>query len=165
MKKVKKEDNYTSAYFMNYKTTLLLLFLTLQVVAQTEKDNIAMVVGKSNIGKTYTFGECDGKTKNETQLTYLGNVKTKKGIVYKVITSVWTWGMSCRSTHRILIFNTKNQYVGNYYILDYCSLPTQLQNGFLIVHQTNDTECGKKTQQINLNNGLPKSIFGMEFQE
>ena len=73
--------------------------------------------------------------------------------------SIWLWGLSERATSRILIFNFKNQYVGNYYLSNTDQLPTILRNGKLIF--TNQSEdCDKKLiTTINLNDGLPKQFF------
>ena len=78
--------------------------------------------------------------------------------------SIWTSGISCRATSRILIFNDQNQYIGNYYLLDSCDLPTELKNGCLIFDNVSEG-CDRKIKTtINFKKGIPKSIFGYEFE-
>jgi hypothetical protein len=150
---------------MKFKVTLLLFIISKILFGQIDDTKFRINVLKENIvGKEFTFGECDEKGGTETLLTYLGNVKTKKGKTYKIVNSIWTWGISCRATTRILIFNENNEYVGNYYLFDSCDLPTELKNGFLIISNKKDG-CERKTEsKININNGLPKSILGYNFE-
>ena len=73
--------------------------------------------------------------------------------------SVWIWGMSGRATNRILIYNEKNQYLGNYYLTTSSDLPTKLKNGYLIFTNT-DKDCDVKiVTRINFMNGIPKSFY------
>jgi hypothetical protein len=150
---------------MKFKVILLLLFFSKLSFGQIDDSKFRIIVLKKNIiGKEFTFGKCDQKSGHETILTYLGSVKTKKGKTYKIMNSIWTWGMSCRETSRILIFNDQNQYVGNYYMFDSCDLPTKLENGYLKFKNANDG-CDRKTETtINLKNGIPKSLFGNKFE-
>ncbi len=73
---------------MNRKTAiafLLLVFPSL-VFAQVKQRNIRLEVLKHNrIGREYIFKEEDQST---THLTYLGSLRTKKGVRYKIIRGV-----------------------------------------------------------------------------
>ena len=79
--------------------------------------------------------------------------------MFKIVNSSWIWGLSHRATSRILIFNSRNQYVGNYYLTIIDDLLSRLSNGKLIFKNTDKT-CDKKlTTIINLKNGMPKHFF------
>ncbi|MBE8725489.1 hypothetical protein [Flavobacterium hungaricum] len=153
------------------KTIFLKLFFILLFgmpkigTAQTKDEDIRLkVLRKNSIGKEFVFGKWDERKWDkiegtETHLTYLGSVKTQKGKTYKIMNSVWIWGLSCRATNRILIFNGKNQYIGNYYVTTETNLPTELKNGILIFRNT-DPECNKRIiSKVSLKNGLPITIF------
>lgn len=150
---------------MKFKIILLLLFFSKLSFGQIDDSKFRHAVLKKNIiSKEFIFGECDQKGSYETNLTYLGNVKTKKGKTYKIMNSIWTWGMSCRATSRILIFNYQNQYIGNYYMFDSCDLPTKVENGNLIFKNVHNG-CDRKVETtVTFKNGIPKSIFGNGFE-
>jgi hypothetical protein len=145
------------------KTLFLLFALILFVfsaVGQANHRNIRqLVLEKGIIDSVFVFGKWTEKSQTETQLKYLGKVTTKTGQTFKIMNSIWLWGLSERATSRILIFNLKNQYVGNYYLTVTGQLPTSLRNGKLIfTNLNNDCDKGIITT-INLNNGLPKQFF------
>src|SRR5215218_6252410 len=71
------------------------------------------VLEKTKVDSTFIFGRWTEKGETETRLTYLGQVNTKHGQTFKIVNSLWLWGLSQRATSRILVFNSKNQYVGN----------------------------------------------------
>lgn len=128
--------------------------------SQTNDQNIRLkVLCFNQIGKEFTFGKWNENGGTETHLKYLGKTETKKGKIYKIMTSIWIWGLSRRATNRILIFNEKNQYLGNYYVTMNTDLPTELENGILIFRNL-DTDCDKnRATKINLKNGLPRQFF------
>lgn len=137
----------------------LMLFI-LSAVGQVNDRNIRQqVLEKGIIDSVFVFGKWTEKGQTETQLKYLGKVKTKTGQTFKIMNSIWLWGLSERATSRILIFNFKNNYVGNYYLSTTDQLPTSLRNGKLIFTNLSN-DCDKKVFTIiNLNNGLPKQFF------
>lgn len=138
----------------------LVIFVPALGKSQINDDKIRLTtLQKELIGKELVFGKWNKKGGTETHLTYLGTVTTKQGKIYKIMNSVWVWGLSQRATNRILIFNEKNQYVGNYYLTLKTYLPTQLQNGVLIFQNT-ESSCDKNTvTRISLKNGLPLEFF------
>jgi hypothetical protein len=145
------------------RTNLLVLILSLTVFTangQIDDQNIRQkVLEKGIIDSTFIFGKWTQKGETETHLKYLGHVTTKHGQSFKIVNSIWHWGLSHRATSRILIFNSRNQYIGNYYLTATSDLPSKLRNGNLIFNNT-DRECDKKlTSVINLKNGLPKQFF------
>jgi hypothetical protein len=144
------------------RTTILSLtfiLIDISVSGQVNDQNIRQVLEKSIIDSQFIFGKWTENGETETHLKYLGHVKTKSGQTYKIINSSWFWGLSHRATSRILIFNGRNRYVGNYYLTMTYDLPVKLRNGKLIFNNI-DNDCNKElTTVINLLNGLPKQFF------
>jgi hypothetical protein len=149
------------------KRTLRIQLLSVLVIlipifgkSQINDSNIRLkVLQKKLIGKELIFGKWNQKGGMETHLTYLGAVKTNQGRIFKIINYVWIWGLSQRATNRILIYNEKNQYVGNYYLTLKAHLPTKLKNRVLIFQNTDDS-CDKNTiTRVSLKNGLPQEFF------
>lgn len=117
------------------------------------------VLQKARIDSIFIFGKWTEKGGTETHLKYLGQVTTKHGQTFKIVNSMWFWGLSHRATSRILIFTADNTYVGNYYVTVTSDLPTKMTNGNLIFKNT-DNDCDpKKVTVVNLKNGLPKQFF------
>ena len=139
---------------------LLLIIFPLLWKTQINDHNIRLQVLRKNIiDKEFIFGNCNEKGGTETHLKYLCKVKTPDRKIYKVMNSVWVWGLSKRATNKILIFNEKNQYLGNYNVSVTLDLPTELHNGILIFRNL-DSNCNKNVaSKINLKNGLPKEFF------
>ena len=129
-------------------------------ISQKNDGNIRLeVLHKNVVGKEFVFGKWDDKEETETHLTYLGKLKTDKGKTYKIMNYVWIWGLSFRATTRILIFNGRNQYLGNYTLTTDEELPTELNNGILIFRNIGP-ECDKKlVSRINFKKGLPQEFF------
>lgn len=142
-----------------YLVFLLTIFSQI-VFAQINDGNIQLkTLQKSNIGKNYVYGKWNEKGGMETHLTYLGNVKTKKGKTYKIMTSVWLRGLSRRAINRILVFNNFNQYIGEYNVTMISDLPKKLKNGILIFGNENN-DCDKRvSSKIIFKNGIPKQFF------
>ena len=128
--------------------------------SQVNDTNIRLVtLHKNLVGKEFVFGKWNEKGGTETHLTYLGKIKTKNGKIYKIMNSTWIWGLSGRATSRILIFNGKNQYLGNYYVSTDCDLPTKFINGILIFENL-CPECDKYvTSKVSFQNKLPEKFF------
>lgn len=111
------------------------------------------------VDSLFIFGKWSEKGGVAIHLKYLGQVTTRHRQTFKIINSISFWGQSRRATSRILIFNGKNQYVGNYYLAMTYELPGKLRNGKLIFNNTSK-DCDKKqTTVINLKNGIPKQFF------
>ncbi len=131
--------------------TCLSLFFILIISAdgQVHDENIRLgVLKEDKIGETFVFGKWAAAGGDETHLKYLGEVKTRSGNTYKIMTSVWFWGLSHRATPRIVIFNTKNQYVGDYGLGSTDELPAKLKNGKLI----------SRYGEVDFRFGIPKQI-------
>jgi hypothetical protein len=154
-----------SGNFMRTLSFTIFLTLTLTIAVkfangQVNDQNIQLqVLEKSITDSEFVFGNWEKKEQTETHLKYLGQVTTKSGKTFKIVNSVFIWGLSQRATSRILIFNEQNQYVGNYYLTTDEYLPDRLKNGRLIFNNRGN-DCDKKLiTVINLKNGLPKQFF------
>ena len=142
-----------------FLSSTLILFVFSAVGQVNERNIRQQVLEKEIIDSVFVFGKWTEESQTETQLKYLGKVTTKSGQTFKIMNSIWLWGHSERATSRILIFNPKNHYVGNYYLITLDQLPTGLRNGKLIFTNISN-DCDKKViTTINLNNGLPKQFF------
>lgn len=139
---------------------LALSFAALISSGQVNDNSIRQqILKKGIIDSLFSFGKWTKEGETETHLRYLGKVKTKHGRTFKIVSSIWFWGPSHRATSRILIFNNKNEYIGDYYLTTVSDLPTRLRNGRLIFNNT-DKYCNSKlTTVINLKNGIPKQFF------
>jgi len=127
---------------MNWRTAIgvLLLIIPFLAFAQLKQRNMRLEVLKHNhIGREYISKAEDQST---TYLKYLGSLRTKKGIRYKIINSVWIWGQSHRATNRILIFNERNKYLGNYRLTIIDDLPSFI-----------------KDNKLDFDNGIPHEFF------
>jgi hypothetical protein len=142
-------------------TPLLLIFFSLifsNVIGQVNPNKDRQIVLRHNkLGKEYIFDRSKIGDYNRTEITYLGKVKTQDGRVFKILISEWYWGLNRRATYRIVVFNGKNQYLGNYY----CdNLPSKIENNVLVFENKNRDDCDPSViTRVNFNNGLPKQFF------
>lgn len=136
----------------------LLLILGLNSFGQNHDLLIrAEVLRNNEVGKMFIYGKWTNEGGGETHLKYLGKFSTTDGRTFKIMTSTWYWGMSKRATSRILVFNDKDQYLGNYYVGMVDELPYKLDGSEL---KFNSTKCGEiKTFNTDFKNGLSKSIY------
>jgi len=111
----------------------------------------------NNVDTTYKFINSNDST--EIYLRYLGKIRTVKGSVFKVMTSTYIWGLSCRATNRMLFFNGKDQYIGNYYVTTTYDLPDKIENNE-VIFLNKDKECDLTIMtRLNFDRGLPKQFF------
>lgn len=136
----------------------MFLIASLKSTAQTKKsDDILLHVLRLNkIGKVYKFNTEDSTT---TYLKYLGKLNTSKWKTYKVMTSIWIWGLSHRATNRILIYTDKNRYVGNYYLTLSTDLPNYIKNNQLIFNNVEPDCDSHLITIIDFKKGIPKDFF------
>ena len=123
-----------------------------------DEDIRSQVLKKNKIGHQYIFKTEDQTT---TQLTYLGILRTTKGVQYKIMNSVWIWGLNGnRATSRILVFSAANQYLGNFPITVIDDLPNSIRNNSLEFTNKISTYCDPETvTSLSFNNGIPKEFF------
>ena len=146
---------------MKFLLSIFIFLLPFYLIAQIDNESKHQKVLQKNIKDSmYVFGKWSEDGGTESHLKYLGLVKTKKGKVYKIITSSWYWGLSHRATSRIYIYNEKNQYLGNYPVGYTTDLPDKLKNGKLIFYNLGNKHCDEKlVTVVCLKNGLPKQFF------
>lgn len=145
-----------STAFLTLTLTLAISFVNGQVNDQFIRER---VLKKAIVDSTFIFGKWTEKGETETHLKYLGQFTTKHGQTFRILNSMWFWGLSHRATSRILVFNRGNKYVGNYYVTVTSDLPTKMKSGKLIFENTNE-DCDISIMTIvYLNNGLPKQFF------
>ena len=138
---------------------IVLIFAIGSILAQTNDDFILEdALQKNEIGKKLIYGKWTKDGGTETTLTYLGIIKTNKKS-YKILNSSWIWGVSKRATNRIIVFNTQNQYIGNYYVTVKCDLPNRIENDKLIFKRRDCEDCDNVNNQIDFTNGIPEQIF------
>lgn len=139
---------------------ILLFLASHQLFGQDYSDSIRQLVLKqNNIDSLYVFGEWNDQDGNETHLKYLGTIKGPKQ-TYKIMTSCWIWGHSKRATSRILVFNSKNQYLGNYNLTLRSQLPTRITNNqieFLIYISPDGLK--KSISRLGFERGIPNQFF------
>jgi hypothetical protein len=150
-----------SNMFTRLKIFILAIVFTGSVKGQVYDYGIRQqVLEKNEVDSLFVFGKWSASGKTETHLTYLGEVTTKNGRVLKVMKSCWFWGPSHRATSRILIYNGKNQYLGNYALGMTYDLPDKLENGYLVFTNLNNPNCDKNVMtKVNFIRGLPNEIF------
>jgi hypothetical protein len=142
-------------------TTIILTFLlTISAKGQISYQEMQQqVLDKNFVDSLFVFGKWTERGSDETQLKYLGKLTTADGQVLKIMNSCWIWRLSHRATSRILIFDDKNQYVGNYYLYK-DDLPDRIENGKMIFTNKDKEDCEKDLiTKIDFSQGIPKELF------
>jgi len=131
------------------------------IFGQVNPNNDRQIVLRHNkIGKMYVFDRSTKNSFDKTELTYLGKLKAKDGRSFKVIISRWYWGLSPRATSRIVVFDSKNQYLGNYYVGMTYELPTKIENNALVFENNERGNCDSRiVTRLSFENGLPQEFF------
>jgi len=119
------------------------------------------VLTRNKVGKKFVFDRSKKGRYNQTELTYLGKVKTNDGRIFKVLTSTVFFGNSPAATNKIVVFNSKNQYVGHYSFGADFNLPRKIVNNFLVF---DNKECGglcdpSIVNRVSFEDGLPKQLY------
>lgn len=146
------------------KSLILLVILAFSLTFSFSQVNyqraFRLVLEGDAIGKEYSFGQEKGANHDSLVLIYLGDVKTDKGHVLKILTSRWYWGLSPRATSRIIIFNQKNQYLGDYYLTMTNDIPDKIEDNSLIFTNDNANNCTPNlVTKISFKKGIPKRFF------
>jgi hypothetical protein len=118
------------------------------------------VLQLQNVGKEYTFDRSKPNDFDSLVLVYLGKIRTYKGEVLKVVTSRWYWGLARRATSRIIIFNDKNQYLGDYYLTLTFDVPDKISENSLVFINDSKGDCESGlTTIVSFKKGIPKKFF------
>jgi hypothetical protein len=116
---------------------------------------------RSTVGKVYVRDLTRKEGCNKTRVQYLGIAHTNKGKSYKILTSFFVFSASstCHGASRIKIYDTKDRYIGEYYVGMPESLPDELKDNKLL-YLNNSEDCNlRTTRSIDLRNGLPKKFW------
>ena len=141
--------------------SFFLLSFTFSAFGQVNPSKDRQLVLRYNkVGKTYIFDRSKKEDRNRTEITYLGNLKTKDGRIFKILISRWYWGPVPRAASRIVVFYNKNQYMGNYYIDMTYDLPSRIENNSLVFENKEREDCDPSIiTRISFTNGIPKQFF------
>ena len=118
-----------------------------------------IVLSENKIGQEYFF-KLTKKEIDEFTLTYLGNIKTKKGDTLKFLNAVNYFGNYEDTKHAnglVYIYNAQNKIIGNYYVGGALGIPTKIE-GSNLIFSYDDENCNQKTA-INFLDSIPKQIF------
>ena len=119
-----------------------------------------MVLNKNEAGVSTAFSRTSGVEKDSLVLTYLGTVKDITGRRYKVLTSIWFWGISSRATSRIILFDMKNAYIGDFHLTMIDELPVRIVDDKLVFNCKKMLDAKTPLEfEINFSNGIPSTIF------
>ena len=137
-----------------------MLLGSLNLFGQVNDDSIRKVVLNNNITDSlYVFGKWEEIEGTETHLRYLGTIKSPAG-EFKILTSSWFWGLSKKATNRVLVFDEKNNYIGNYYVGMTYDLPEKIENNQIVFLHSNSDDCNKETiTRLSFENGIPDEFF------
>lgn len=143
---------------LSFYITIIFSLLLIQSFGQVDHSKLRLrVLIQNKIGKEFKFS--DSKDSTKLYLKYLGQLSTRKGVTYKIVASIYIWGMSHRATSRIVVFTKGNKYVGNYYITVFNDLPNKVINNRLIFTNS-DPNCDKKVMtKLSFVNGIPAHFF------
>jgi hypothetical protein len=134
--------------------------LTFSFSQVNHQKSYRLVLEGDAIGKEYSFSQKKGSNYDSLVLIYLGDVKTDKGCVLKILTSRWYWGLSPRATTHIIIFNQKNQYLGDYYLSMAYDIPDKIEDNSLVFANNKKSDCRPDLiTKVSFNKGIPKRFF------
>jgi hypothetical protein len=138
-----------------------LLFLVNTCYGQIDhKKAYQLVLKRGEVGKTISFDQTKGENYDSLVLKYLGDIKTKKGQHLKILTSRWYWGISKRGTSRIVVFNQKNQYLGDYYLSMTYEVPDKIEGTSLVFINKKESDCTPNVvTKVSFQNGIPRRFF------
>lgn len=126
------------------------------------------VLKRSHIGKEYSFDRSKDVLFENRRihkydslvLVYLGKITTSDGRTLKFLTSRWYWSTSPRATSRIIVFNSKNQYLGDYYLTMTYDVPDRIEGSTLVFVNENESNCTPKlVTRVSFRRGIPKHFF------
>jgi len=150
----------------------ILVFFSLPVFcfAQANRNNDYQKILKiQRIGKPYSFDKSrdiisEGFKYHDYDslvLIYLGMITTEKGRILKFISSRWYWGGGPHATTRIILFDHKNRYLGDYYLSMTYDIPDKLIGQNLIfTNKAGNSDCTKGLKTIvSFKKGISQRFF------
>lgn len=116
------------------------------------------ILEENTVGKKYSFDFTGNEDCNLSSMIYLGELTTEEGVRYKVLTSFFVHGQSCRGTSRIVIYNSDHAYLGNYYVSLPEELPIKIRNNELVFLRAGNTGKYRRRGKITFTEGTPAAI-------
>ena len=148
---------------MKHHVAILTLFLLQSLFSNGQvnhKKSFQVALENDEVGKEISFSQTKGKDYDSLVLVYLGDIKTQSDKILKILTSRWYWGLSPRATSRIIVFNQKNQYLGDYYLSMTYDVPDKIEGTSLVFFNEKGSDCTPNlVTKISFRNGIPKSFF------
>jgi hypothetical protein len=141
---------------MNRLLVFFFFFITYTSFSQSEIEKRQIVLKKGIINKIISFGKWNEKGDDELNLTYLGIIRSESSS-YKIMTSLWIWGISRRATSRILIYVLSNKFLGEFCLTMSYELPKDIRNNKLYFDLLDD-DCKRETY-ISFENGIPEYLI------
>lgn len=125
------------------------------------KQMYKIVLDNAIIDSTYIFGNWTKGGETETHLKYLGDVSSTTGHKYRLVNYVWFWGLSKRTTSRLLIFfYTEDSLAGYYQFTMPSDLPDRLERNKIIFSNKDNPECDTSiTTVVQIESGFPMKLF------
>jgi hypothetical protein len=158
--------NYAQALYFYEGTIFMKRILTISLIVffrsamSFAQDNAAhafqTTLKRGEIGKEVIFNRSKDDYFDSLVLVYLGEIKTTNNKHLKILTSRWYWGSSPRATSRIIVFNEKNQYLGDYYLTMTYDVPDKIERTSLVFLRNKERTA---TQRISFKHGIPKQFF------
>jgi hypothetical protein len=118
-----------------------------------------LVLSENKVGQEYIF-KINGKSIDEINIIYLGNIKTNSGRVLKFIRTVNYMGLyedSRRANGQVFIYDKENKRLGFYYVGGSLDVPSKIAGSDLIFSYNNE-QCNQTTS-ISFIDSIPKQIF------
>jgi hypothetical protein len=118
-----------------------------------------LVLNENRINQNYYFKK-NGQDIDELSITYIGVIYKENGEVYKIMNSIYYFGLyedSKRVNSAIMIYNKLNEFIGMYNVDESNLIATRIENNNLIFDYKNQ-KCNQKTI-IFLKDSIPNKIF------
>ncbi|WP_207532985.1 hypothetical protein [Desertivirga arenae] len=119
----------------------------------------ASVLKKGIRDSVFIFDRSTRDYHDEIQIKYLGTLHSRDGRIFKIMSYCWIWGLSQRATNRLLIYNSRNKYLGNYKLGMKNELPTRIEKNVLLFDVSEKPESQPLRTRISFMNGLPEKIM------
>ena len=138
-------------------TVFIGVFATAQV---NHNKSLQFVLKQGTVNKEFFFSKQRREYFDSLVLVYLGDIRTDRGRILKIVTSRWYWGLSPKATSRIVIFNERNQYLGDYYLTMTSDIPDKIERSKLVFINDIKRDCtpGLVTK-VSFKKGIPNQFF------
>ena len=163
------KKNGLNLYIMKKHVTLAisLLLIIWTLSAQISEDDKKyqqilseqkLCLKKNKPGEKKYYSVVTDSSCNKSYVKYLGKIKTAKNNEYKILTSFYVIGQSCRGNSKLIIYNNKNIYQAHYWLGLPSDLPDTIINNELVYLKYNKDYDFKKNTKFSFKKGLPKEL-------